>query len=99
MGNDGQAAVSHPLRDTRAVERHALAHVDETEAVRPAQHNPRARAECLQRPLPRTPFFTELCESARKYHGGPKAMRGAFLECRGDLVSRYREHCALGRLG
>ena len=99
MRNDGEAAVSHPFRYTRAVEGHALVHVDEAEAVRPAQHDPGARAEGLQLTLPRAPFLAELCEAARKHHGGPEAVRGAFLECRGDLVSRHREHRALGGLG
>ena len=99
MGNDGQAALPHPFRDARAVERHALVHVDETETVRSAQHDPGARAEFLQLSLPRASFLTELRESARKHHGGPKAVRGAFLECCGDLVSRNSEHCALGGLG
>ena len=99
MGNDGEAAVPHPFGYTRAVEGHALVHVDEAEAVRPAQHDPGARAECLQLALPRAPFLAELCESARKHHSGPQAVRGAFLECRGDLVSRHGEHRALGGLG
>ena len=99
MGNDSEAAVFHPFRYTRAVEGYALVHVDETEAVRPAQHDPGARAECLQLALPRAPFLAKLCESARKHHRGPEAVRGAFLECRGDLVSRHSEHRALGRFG
>ena len=99
MGNDGEAAVSHPFGDARAVEGHALVHVDETEAVRPAQHDPGPRAESLQLALPRAPFLAELREPARKHHGGPQAVRGAFLECRGDLVSRHGEHRALGGLG
>ena len=99
MRNDGETAVPHSFRYTGAVEGHALMHVDEAEAVRPAQHDPGLRAEGLQLTLPRAPFLAELCEAARKYHGGPEAVRGAFLECHGDLVSRYREHRALSRLG
>ena len=99
MGNDGEAAVSHPFRYARAVEGYALVHVDETEAVRPAQHDPGACAECLQLALPRAPFLAEFCESAGKHHSGPEAVRGAFLERRSDLVRRHSEHRALGGLG
>ena len=99
MGNDGEAAVSHPFGYARAVEGHALVHIDETEAVRPAQHDAGARAERLQLALPRAPFLAELREPARKHHRGPEAVGSAFLECRGDLVSRNSEHRALGGLG
>src|SRR6185503_19507960 len=74
MRNDGEAAVSHPFRNTRAVEGHALVHVDEAEAVRPAQHDSRARAERLQLLLPCAPFLAELCESAGEHDRCPEAV-------------------------
>jgi hypothetical protein len=96
MGHDGESALPHPFRDARAVERHALVHVDETETVRPAQYDSGARAEFLQLSLPRASFLPEFREPARKHHSGPQSVSGAFLECCGDLVSRNSEHCALG---
>ena len=74
-------------------------HIDEAEAVWPAQHDPGARTQCLQVALAGTPFLPELRKPTREHHGGPQAVGSAFLQCRGDLVSRHGQHRALRGLG